>query len=450
MLYSQEDSIRIAVCTLLAISSCVLYLRWNYRKNNDIFAPDIWIPASYLLFYFSAPTLLVIFGDRSFYLSSLTKWENLPKVTELNTIGLIGIYGGLYLFGRNKWLTKVLPDFSMNKREMTQFLILLLPVYFILFSSNYFAYLWRQGIDLGPYSERLNIFAGISCYFFGYLVEALYVLKWKKVFLFVVSLYFISAILFLSVGMRYRLLYMVLYLAVLIYYTKRNRSYRSLMRPGLKTWKRTKLLLLYIGSPVLILLIASYFKHIIYPESLGISNYYDSFSQIVLNLIFKLDYNSVLSYELLYYKGENFHYGLTFIKSIISTIAPDSIIGLDLGGSLQHLYQQKIQYDFYYGADLGVGLDYALNAEGYINFGTIGVPFIMFIVSATIKSFYVKYITNRTTIQGKYMLLSPYITLVASLDIFRREFSNFLNVAMAMLLVIFFLTWISKSIAKTI
>ncbi len=434
------------IYTIIALVFCAAFMALDYYLNNDIFSPGIWIPAAYLLFYFSAPVLLLFFGSKIIYFSPLTRWENLPQATYLNTIGLAGIFSGILIVRKESRLARLLPNFSLDIVSLKAFTVVSGMLFLVLFSFNYFAYLSRMGMHQGPITSRLNIIAGISSYFLIFVLEALRATRRKLLFYTIVGGYFVVALFFLTLGMRYRLLYLLLVLVLL-----RNYQTEGGHLPNYQTRKsQRRMLKYYVMIFICVVVMVSYYKHNIYPKKHlnNVSTY--GVSSNIVNLIFKLDYNSVLTQELSYYDMTNFHYGKTFLYSFAGTLIPYSLTGINVGEPVQITYQEKISTDFMGGRDLGVGLDYALNAEGFINFGYIGVPLVMFIVSMTIKCFYVKYIQNRKYLLNKYQMISPYLLLVASPDILRREFSNFINVSFAMLIILWILCGTSKALKQSI
>jgi hypothetical protein len=358
----------------------------------------------------------------------------LPYSLGLNTIGVVGLLTGLSVIQKNSTLALKLPDLMLRDRRHAQgFFNIVFLITVALLVLNYYSYhdLIEFGFEMS--SEQLQWFTltTLGAWFSCCLLEAAWVQGRWNVFGFIV-LVNLALCLFalLGFGTRHRLLLIALFLVTLKHY---NLGFRFMRRAGdilrgdwfQKLVRGYRFPVASVLAIILVLISVSIFKNIGGSSSESIEFGSKPLKDHIVDVFWALDYNGILTHEIDHYADGRYEYGRTIIESVLRKLVPFSITGLYLFEPIGIQYGRYMEDKIGGGQSLGIGLDYALNAEGFVNFGFMGVGMMMFVVAAIIKLFYVKYILRRQAGQQGYSLISPYLLILCTPDIIRRDFSTF-------------------------
>ncbi len=434
MYFGESELTQMAVYALASFLACFIYAIWDYLKNRDFFSPGVWLPLVYFFFYYNGTCLILIFGEESFHKWQFTAWENLPYSLLLNTIGIVGLLAGLSVVQKNSKLALKLPDLRLrDRRHAKTFLNLILSLAIALLVINYYSYLdlIEFGFEMSPEQLQWLILTTLGTWFSCCFLEAALILGRRNVFGFILLANLALALVaLLGFETRNRLLFIVMFLVSLAHY---DLGFKFIRPAGvtLRSDRAQKLERGYrfpavpVLAMALIIFSVSIFKNIggLRSESIDLGS--QLLKDHITGVFWALDYNGVLTHEIDHYADGQYEYGRTMIEGMLRKTLPVSLTGIYLFEPIQFQYQRYMEAKVGSGDNLGIGLDYALNAEGYVNFGFLGVGVMMFVVATIIKLFYVKYIVHRQTGQQGYSLISPYLLMLCTPDIFRREFSSF-------------------------
>jgi hypothetical protein len=455
MLLSESDLTQMAVYVSVSFLACCTYAIWDHHKNRDVLSPGVWVPLIYFFFYYNAAWLILIFGEENFQMWHITAWGNLPYSLKLNTLGVVGLLTGLSVIRRDSPLAQKLPDLMLRDRQHAQrFLHILLILNIPLFAINYLSYLdlIEFGFAMSAEQSQWLILTTAGTWFSCCLLEAALVLRrWHVFGLVVLANFALGLLALLGFATRHRVLFTILFLVTLTHYAVGFKFMRGAGAITGGDWVRKRLegyrfSAASVLAMLLVLISVSIFKNVggLGPDSVD----FDSrpLKDHIVEVFWGLDYNAALTHEIDHYSEGEYEYGRTIVEGMLRKLTPVSLTGFYLFEPVQMQYQRYMEAKVGGGQSLGIGLDYSLNAEGFTNFGFLGVGVMMFLVGTIIRLFYVKYIVRRQVGQQGYSLIFPYLLFVCTPDIFRREFSNFGHLWFTMPLIL----WVLLMVATTL